>query len=338
MGTTAGSLSLKIPRRVSFAVLIGVLVLVGPLHLPLLLLTILFGSLTLRRLHVRRPWGGTVAVIAFVILVVALLAASGRFVQQAVRAVPDIADKAIPSVIEWARGYHIELPFTDYDSLKASAMDMVKGEAKYLEGVARFAQGALKGLVLLLAGCVIAIGIFLHPAFELDEPSQKAGNLYSACCGEIARRFSTFYASFETVMGAQIVISAINTCITALFVFIAGVPHAGVLVGLTFVCGLLPVVGNLISNSIIVALAFTVSPRTALFALAFLIVVHKLEYILNGKIIGHRIRNPLWLTLLALIIGERLLGIAGMILAPVVLSYIKAEAAIATIATSGKQE
>jgi predicted PurR-regulated permease PerM len=64
----------------------------------------------------------------------------------------------------------------------------------------------------------------------------------------------------------------------------------------------------------------------ALVALGFLIVIHKLEYFLNSKIIGDRIRNPIWLTLLGLILGEKLMGIPGMILAPVVLNYMKVEA------------
>jgi predicted PurR-regulated permease PerM len=50
-----------------------------------------------------------------------------------------------------------------------------------------------------------------------------------------------------------------------------------------------------------------------------------LEYFLNSKIVGWRIHNPLWLTLLALVVGERLLGVPGMILAPVILYYIKLE-------------
>jgi len=54
-------------------------------------------------------------------------------------------------------------------------------------------------------------------------------------------------------------------------------------------------------------------------------VIHKLEYFLNSKIVGWRIHNPLWLTLLGLIIGERLLGIPGMILAQVVLNYVRLE-------------
>src|SRR5205823_10721624 len=98
-----------------------------------------------------------------------------------------------------------------------------------------------------------------------------------------------------------------------------------VVIGATFVCGLLPVIGNLVSNTIIVGIGITVSPKMAIAALIFLVVVHKLEYFLNSKIVGGRIRNPFWLTLLALVLGERLMGIPGMVLAPVILNYIKME-------------
>ena len=99
-----------------------------------------------------------------------------------------------------------------------------------------------------------------------------------------------------------------------------------VLVGITFLCGLLPIIGNILSNTLIVGVGFTISPKVAFFALIFLVVVHKLEYLLNSKIIGDRIKNPMWLTLLGLVLGEKLMGIPGMILAPVVLHYIKVEA------------
>jgi predicted PurR-regulated permease PerM len=100
-----------------------------------------------------------------------------------------------------------------------------------------------------------------------------------------------------------------------------------VAVGITFLCGLLPVVGNLLSNTVVVALGFTVSPAKGLAALVFLVCIHQLEYFLNSKIIGSRIRSPLWLTLLALVLGESLMGVAGMILAPAILHYIRMEAA-----------
>jgi len=150
-------------------------------------------------------------------------------------------------------------------------------------------------------------------------------NLYSICCDEVSTRFRDFYRSFSTVMGAQITISLINTLLTAIFVVSVRLPYAPLVIAITFLCGLVPIVGNLVSNTIIVFIALTVSLKLAFGALVFLVGIHKLEYFLNSKIIGDRIRNPVWLTLIALIIGERLMGIPGLILAPVVLNYLRVE-------------
>ena len=128
-------------------------------------------------------------------------------------------------------------------------------------------------------------------------------------------------------MGAQLLISLINTVATAVFVLSTGLlPYAGIVIPLTFIFGMLPIVGNLLSNTLIVGIAFgLVSPQMALGALVFLVVIHKLEYLLNSKIIGGRILHPMWLTLIGLILGEYLMGIPGVILAPVILNYLKVE-------------
>jgi predicted PurR-regulated permease PerM len=126
-------------------------------------------------------------------------------------------------------------------------------------------------------------------------------------------------------MGAQMLISAINTFFTAGFLIWNGYPFVTVVIGLTFLFGMLPILGNLLSNTLIVGIGLTISPNMALAALMFLVVLHKGEYFLNSKIIGDRIRNPMWLTLLGLVIGEKLMGIPGMILAPVILHFVKVE-------------
>ena len=315
------------PARISYLFMLGTLVLVGCLHLATPLPVAFFAYLALTKLHFVKRGGKLLAVALFLILVSALAYGLGHFVKQTVRALPEIADKAIPSVIEWAQQHQIELPFTDYDSLKDLAFDTVKSEVSYLGSVARFARGATTQFLFLLVGCVVAISIFLNPRLELGrEKNAVPHNLYSLCCDQIAKRFEALYQSFATVIGAQMVISAINTVFTVIFVLAVGLPYAVVVIGVTFLCGLIPVIGNLISNTIIVGIGFTVSPKMALTALVFLVVIHKLEYFLNSNIIGRRIRNPLWLTLLALVLGEKLMGIPGMILAPVVLNYIRVEA------------
>jgi predicted PurR-regulated permease PerM len=174
---------------------------------------------------------------------------------------------------------------------------------------------------------VVPVSIFLNSSWTAEDHAPTTpDNFYSAVTRELTIRFNTLYQSFAKVIGAQLVISTINTVLTAVFLTCNGYPYAPLLVILVFLCGLIPIVGNLISNVVIVGVGFTISPRTGIFALVFLVVVHKLEYFLNSKIIGKRINSPMWLTLIGLLVGERLMGIPGMVLAPVVLHYIKVEA------------
>jgi len=315
------------PARVSYWFILGVIVLVGWLHLATPLLAILFAYLALTKLNFFKRFGKSLPVMLFLVVLAAVSYGLGWVINQAVQTtLPEIGDRAVPLVIEWAKKHNIELPFTDFDSLKDVASETVKNQVHYLGSVAKVARGATAQFAFLLIGVVVAISIILSPRFELDRPANAPPrNFYSSCCDQIAARFATLFGSFATVMGAQIIISAINTVFTTIFVLIVQLRHGPVVIGLTFLCGLLPVVGNLVSNTIIVGIAFIDSPKTALAALVFLVFIHKLEYFLNGKIIGRRIHNPLWLTLLALVVGEKLMGVPGMILAPVVLHYIKVE-------------
>ncbi len=315
------------PGRISYFFIAATLVLAGWLHLATPFVAALFAYFALTKLDFMKGRAKWLAVVLFVILVAGVAYGLGYFINQAVEALPRIADKAIPAIIQWAREHSVELPFTDYDSLKDLAVDTARSQAQYIGRFANFARGATAEFVLLIVGCIVAISLFLHPQFELDgEARAVPNNLYLVSCEEISKRFRAFYASFAMVMGAQIGISAINTMLTTIFVVVAGFPYAVVVIGITFLCGLVPVIGNLISNSLVVGIGFTLSPRMALIALVFLVVVHKLEYFLNSKIIGGRIRSPVWLTLLGLILGEKLMGIPGMVLAPVVLNYLRTEA------------
>jgi predicted PurR-regulated permease PerM len=307
--------------RFSYLFIIAVLLVAGVTHLMTPLITVLFAYFGLRRLNfVRRKW---LSLLLFLILVAATLSVFGYLIHHAVIALPKIVAESIPPMIAYAQSHGIDLPFSDVESLKAAIVDMMKDEFLF---VGNFARAATTQIIFVLIGLVVAVSLFLNPRVEKYSDNPKQPNLFAAITDEIRIRFQLFYRSFETVMGAQILISAINTLLTAIFVVAVSLRHGTVVIGLTFLCGLLPIVGNLISNSIIVGIAFTISPRVAILALAFLVALHKFEYFLNSKIIGDRIKNPVWLTLLALIIGERLLGIPGMILAPVVLNYIKVEA------------
>jgi len=312
---------MKNPVQISYVLILVFMALVAWLNLGTFVLTILFGYLALRVFNFRR--NKLLSVALYLLAVVVIGAGLLYFGKLAYRTFPKIADAAIPAMVEFAEQNGVDLPFTDYASLRASALE----EAK--EGVAtigRYATIASFQSVQLLAGLVVALSVFVNPSWTAGGSRTAGESFYSEMTRELGERFVILYQSFARVMGAQIVIAAINTVLTATFILLSGYPYAALLLCLVFLCGLLPIVGNLISNTVIVGVGFTMSPRLGIVALIFLIVVHKLEYFLNSKIIGKRIDSPMWLTLIGLLLGERLMGIPGMILAPVILQYVRAEA------------
>jgi predicted PurR-regulated permease PerM len=325
---------MSLPTRLSYAFIALLIIAAGWLKLATPLVTVLFCFFALHVLSFGgRKW---LAVSLFLILLTGAGVGFYFFVKHSYKAIPEITAQTIPVVLEWTEKKGIELPFTDYASLRALAINTVKNE---FDGIRKYAGVALIQFAAVLIGIVVAVSLFINSRFDLatDQPAQ-INNLYTLTARQIAERFGTFYESFATVMGAQIVISAINTLLTAGFLFWNHLPYAKVLVGITFLCGLLPIIGNIISNTLIVGVAFTISPKMALFALIFLVVLHKTEYFLNSKIIGDRIQNPMWLTLIGLVLGEKLMGIPGMILAPVILNYIKVEAKRNRVAKQGGSE
>src|SRR5206468_12695206 len=106
------------------------------------LLAVLFAYLALTKLHFLKHRGKWVPVVLFLFLLAVLAYGFGHFINQAVRALPEIAEAAIPSVIQWAQRNHVELPFSDYDSLRDLALDTVNIQVHYLASFAKFARGA----------------------------------------------------------------------------------------------------------------------------------------------------------------------------------------------------
>jgi predicted PurR-regulated permease PerM len=146
-------------------------------------------------------------------------------------------------------------------------------------------------------------------------------------------RTALLVGAFRRILLAQLPISAINTVLTALYlvivlpVFDVHLPFAKTLIAVTFFAGLLPVVGNLISNTAIFLVSLSLSFSVAMAALGYLVVIHKLEYFLNARIVGVRIDAHAWELLLAMLVMESAYGIAGLIAAPVFYAYLKSELA-----------
>jgi predicted PurR-regulated permease PerM len=184
-------------------------------------------------------------------------------------------------------------------------------------------QEAGRTAVHLLIGMIIGAMVALHDAKE-DQP-------YFPLAAALRDRAVNLSRSFQQIVFAQARISAINAALTAIFLFIIlplqgiSLPLSKSLVVITFVAGLLPVAGNLISNTALVIVGLSHSLQTAAASLLFMIIIHKLEYFLNARIIGSQIQARAWELLIAMLVMESVFGLSGVIAAPVLYAYLKKE-------------
>lgn len=265
---------------------------------------------------------GLLATIVVVLLAVALFALVAYFradgsIDALVQRVADVIDAARGKLPAWLVA---SLP-TDPGALREGIVGWLKEHAAELRGFG----GEIGHVILhILIGMVIGAMVSLHEAM----PERELGPLANALV-ERARRVGD---AFRRVVFAQVRISALNTLFTAIFLLVGlrvvlGVelPFAKTLVVVTFLVGLLPVIGNLISNTVILVVSLSVSPDAAIASLAFLVVIHKLEYFLNARIVGTRIHASPWELLLAMLVMEAAFGIGGLAVAPVYYAYLKDE-------------
>jgi len=177
----------------------------------------------------------------------------------------------------------------------------------------------------------ILIGFAIGAMVSLREARAiEAGGPLARALGERAARFGD---AFRRVVFAQVRIAALNAVFTAVYLlavlplFGIRLPFAKTLVILTFVGGLVPIVGNLLSNTVIVVMSLNFSLQLAIASLAFLVVVHKLEYFLNARIVGRGIHASSWEILVAMLLMEAAFGVSGLVAAPIYYAYVKDELA-----------
>jgi predicted PurR-regulated permease PerM len=310
-------------KKTSYAIVFALLIATIWLRLGPVLLTGLLSYMILDLTNrLLRPWVG-LRISRWLALLVFLCAAAAtswmlvRFLKHTLHTLPQIAATAIPKAITLAETYHIELPFENAYELREMVLNEIKENAQIITK----ASGLLTiGFFHIIIAIFIAILCFF-----CDPPQISTTSLYDEIRLQFGERMKTLMLGVEKVLGAQVTISAAYTVLTLLFLLIMGFPHRVFLTLATFIFGILPIIGNIISNIIIVATGINLSTRHAAFALAFLIVIHKSGYFVYSRVLGSSMKMPMWQTLSAILLGEIVMGVPGIILAPAFLHYIKEE-------------
>jgi predicted PurR-regulated permease PerM len=230
--------------------------------------------------------------------------------------VAPVLDRARAQLPSWIVAY---LPASP-DDIRVAALEWMREHTAQLQGVGKH---AIRILVHVIIGIAVGSMIALFKARNLP----ITGPLASA----LRDRASNLVIAFRDVVFAQVKISAVNTVLTGIFLLVVlplfnvYLPLAKTLVVATFMFGLLPVVGNLITNTLIFVMGLSISPLVAVAALGYLIVIHKLEYFLNARIIGGQISARAWELLIAMLFMEAIFGAPGLIAAPIYYAYLKRE-------------
>jgi predicted PurR-regulated permease PerM len=208
----------------------------------------------------------------------------------------------------------------DIAALQQSAIEWLRGHVAELQMIGTHT-------LVTLAETLIALVIGAALSLREVDPHATHGPLALALTARVER----FATAFRRVALSQLSISFVNTCFLAAYLIVGlslfdiRLPLTKTMIGITFVVGLLPIVGNLLSNSIVVIVSLGHSPAVAVASLVFLVVIHKLEYFLGARIVGSRIKSQIWELLLAMMAMEAMFGVPGLVAAPIFYAYLKSE-------------
>jgi predicted PurR-regulated permease PerM len=256
------------------------------------------------------------ALIGIGIGITAILRSSGQslplLMQRMAQIVEDVRGYLPPALLAY-------LP-SDADALQKSIVESLREHAGSLQFAGR---GVGRSLVHMLMGMIVGALLSLQKA---TRPADRR-----PLSDLIARQAARLAAAFQRVVFAQVWISGINTIFTWLYLDLVlpllgvDLPLTKILVAFTFFAGLLPIIGNLMSNTAIVIVSLSQGVPVAIGSLVYLVVIHKLEYFLNARIIGSHINARAWELLIIMLVLQAAFGMTGLIAAPVIYAYFKEE-------------
>lgn len=285
-----------------------------------------FGSRVLGRVGVI-PATGKIILLAFIALLLIAAIAAGiitslSYVSEGpeslvvlLQRMADIVDAGRDYLPAWMQKY---LP-ANFEEWQQAASNWLRDNAGNFS-----VFGKEIGLILIH----IVVGMILGGMIAITPAAPGSRGPLAQALGERVDFLST---AFRRIVFSQIRISGLNTSLTGIFLAIIlpltgnPLPLTKTMIAVTFIVGLLPIVGNLISNTVIFLIALSVSPLAAVGSLLFLVIIHKLEYFFNAHIIGTQIKARAWEILLAMLVMESAFGLAGLIAAPIYYAYLKDE-------------
>lgn len=261
----------------------------------------------------------------------------------------------VPRLLGEARSFGEQIPValhkieawaaTADNSYALSAIERAK---EFLSPDQMLLRGWAMGRAFLEKGLHYGSWFFLGLLFSflimLDLPKLLRGvrGLRHTRLAEVYEETAESVVLFARVVGenfrAQLIISAVNTVLTAAGLYILGIKAVVLLCTVVFFCGLIPVLGVFISSVPIFLMAVNTGGIVlGLWSMLMIIIIHAIEaYLLNPRIVSAVMSiNPV-MTLIILYIAHSLLGMWGMLLGVPISVYIYRQIILRESPTSGQ--
>jgi predicted PurR-regulated permease PerM len=177
--------------------------------------------------------------------------------------------------------------------------------------------GAIAGVVGGLFGFLTILILTFYLLVEADQLRSSLLQLFPpgrrARVDAVSRDITLKVSAW---LGGQLLLGAIIGSSSALGLWLIGVPFFYVLALISGVGELIPVVGPILSAVPAVIVAATVSLKAALFVIIFFVVQQQFEnHVLVPKVMARQVGVSAVTVIVSLLIGGKLLGIVGAILA-----------------------
>lgn len=205
----------------------------------------------------------------------------------------------------------------------ASARDQV---VTGIESLAGHVVPLLTGLVGVILDIILVAVLSIYLLADGSRVSNwLRGNMPEPQQGRVTFFLDTLQRVVGGYIRGQLLLCGLVGLLVGIGMQVIGVPFALLLGVLAFLLEFIPILGTLVSGAICVLLALTKGWLIAVIVLVYFVVVHVLEGdVIGPRIVGKTIGLHPVISLVALIAGSELFGIAGALLASPVAGVLQA--------------
>lgn len=178
-------------------------------------------------------------------------------------------------------------------------------------------NGVFGGLIIMILSLYFMASLSSFKRFIYGLVPASRRETFTSIAQQIANAVGRY------VIG-QISTATINASLALIAMLILGIKYAVVLAAITFVLAMIPLVGSLVAGALVVLVALTASPATALiYAVYYFIYMQVEAYVINPRIMNKAVSVPGAVVVVAALAGGTLLGVLGALVAiPVAASVI----------------